>query len=186
MALTEENINSKINIMHMTSTVLFIIVFATLMMVVAIVNWLNYRRQLSESFGLKATLEQAEKEKKLLKEEITRIQRVGGIGESSVMSLIGEITRIDNNLYHMQEVPGRKQIVKALDRMKATLQAEDYAIVPLLGETYREGMHAIVVFVEDENVAPGSSIITSVQKPQVNRGGRMIQAATITVGQNIQ
>ena len=86
----------------------------------------------------------------------------------------------------MQEVPGRKQIVKALDRMKATLQAEDYAIIPLLGETYREGMHAIVVFVEDENVAPGSSIITSVQKPQVNRGGRMIQAATITVGQNIQ
>lgn len=186
MALTEENINSKINIMHMTPTVLFIIVFATLMLVVAIVNWLNYRRQLSESFVLKATLEQAEKEKKLLKEEITRIQRVGGIGESSVMSLIGEITRIDNNLYHMQEVPGRKQIVKALDRMKATLQAEDYTIVPLLGETYREGMHAIVVFVEDENVAPGSSIITSVQKPQVNRGGRMIQAATITVGQNIQ
>ena len=170
----------------MTTELLFTVIFATIMFFVAIVNWLNYRRKVSEVFELKAFLEQAEREKKLLKEEITRIQRVGGIGESSVMSLIGEISRIDNNLYHMQEVPGRKQIIKALDRMKATLQAEDYAIVPLLGETYREGMHAIVVFVEDENVAPGSSIITSVQKPQVNRGGRMIQAATITVGQNIQ
>jgi hypothetical protein len=170
----------------MTTTLSFTIVFAAIMFFVAVVNWLNYRRKMSEVFELKAFLEQAEKEKKLLKEEITRIKIVGGIGESSVMSLIGEISRIDNNLYHMQEVPGRKQIVKALDRMKVTLQAEDYTIVPLLGETYREGMHAIVVFVEDENVPPGSSIITSVQKPQVNRGGRMIQAATITVGQNIQ
>jgi len=170
----------------MTTTLSFTIVFAAIMFFVAVVNWLNYRRTMSEVFELKAFLEQAEKEKKLLKEEITRIKIVGGIGESSVMSLIGEISRIDNNLYHMQEVPGRKQIVKALDRMKVTLQAEDYTIVPLLGETYREGMHAIVVFVEDENVPPGSSIITSVQKPQVNRGGRMIQAATITVGQNIQ
>jgi hypothetical protein len=170
----------------MTTTLSFTIVFAAIMFFVAVVNWLNYRRKMSEVFELKAFLEQAEKEKKLLKEEITRIKIVGGIGESSVMSLIGEISRIDNNLYHMQEVPGRKQIVKALDRMKVTLQAEDYTIVPLLGDTYREGMHAIVVFVEDENVPPGSSIITSVQKPQVNRGGRMIQAATITVGQNIQ
>ena len=179
----------------MTTTLSFTIVFAAIMFFVAVVNWLNYRRKMSEVFELKAFLEQAEKEKKLLKEEITRIARVGGIGESSVMALIGEISRVENNLYHMQkmtdsgqmqEVPGRKQIVKALDRMKVTLQAEDYTIVPLLGETYREGMHAIVVFVEDENVPPGSSIITSVQKPQVNRGGRMIQAATITVGQNIQ
>ena len=179
----------------MTTSLLFTIVFAAIMFFVAVVNWVNYRRKLSEVFEMKAILEQAEKEKKLLKEEITRITRVGGIGDSSVMSLIGEISRIENNLYHMKkmidrdqikEVPGYKQISKAIDRMKITLQAEDYAIVPLLGETYREGMHAIVVFVEDENVSPCSSIITSVQKPQVNRGGRMIQAASITVGQNIQ
>ena len=68
--------------------------------------------------------------------------------------------------------------------MKATLQAEDYTIVHLLGTDYREGMQAIVVFVEDENVAPGSSVIISVQKPQVNRAGKMIQAPTVTVGQN--
>lgn len=177
----------------MTTTLSFTIGFAAIMFFVAVVNWLNYRRKMSEVFELKAFLEQAEKEKKLLKEEITRIARVGGIGESSVMALIGEISRVENNLYHMQkmtdsgqmqEVPGRKQISKAIDRMKATLQAEDYTIVPLLGTDYHEGMQAIVAFVEDENVPLGSSVIISVQKPQVNRSGRMIQAPTVTVGQN--
>ena len=177
----------------MTTTLSFTIVFATIMFFVAVVNWLNYRRKISEVFELKTILEQAEKEKKLLKEEITRITRVGGICESSVMALIGEISRVENNLYHIQkmiesgqmkEVPGRKQISKAIERMKATLQAEDYTIVHLLGADYREGMQAIVVFVEDENVAPGSSVIISVQKPQVNRAGKMIQAPTVTVGQN--
>lgn len=177
----------------MTTTLSFTIVFAAIMFFVAVVNWLNYRRTMSEVFELKAFLEQAEKEKKRLKEENTRITRVGGIGESSVMALIGEISRVENNLYHMQkmtdsgqmqEVPGRKQISKAIDRMKATLQAEDYTIVPLLGTDYHEGMQAIVAFVEDENVPLGSSVIISVQKPQVNRSGRMIQAPTVTVGQN--
>ena len=177
----------------MTTELLFTFVFATIMLFVAVLNWLNYRRKLSECFELKVFLEQAEKEKKLLKEEITRITRVGGICESSVMSLIGEISRIENNLYHMQkmiereqiqDVSDRKQILKAIDRMKATLQAEDYTIVPLLGTEYREGMRAIAVFVEDENVSPSSSIIISVQKAQVNRAGKMIQAPTVTVGQN--
>lgn len=177
----------------MTTELLFTIVFATIMLIVAVLNWLNYRSKISEIFELKTILEQAEREKKLLKEEITRITRVGGIGESSVMSLIGEISRIENNLYHMKkmidrdqikEVPGYKQISKAIDRMKITLQAEDYTIVPLLGTVYREGMQAIAVFVEDESLSPGSSIIISVQKPQVNRAGKMIQAPSVTVGEN--
>ena len=177
----------------MTTELLFTIVFATIMLIVAVLNWLNYRSKISEVFELKTILEQAEREKKLLKEEITRITRVGGIGESSVMSLIGEISRIENNLYHMKkmidrdqikEVPGYKQISKAIDRMKITLQAEDYTIVPLLGTVYREGMQAIAVFVEDESLSPGSSIIISVQKPQVNRAGKMIQAPSVTVGEN--
>ena len=177
----------------MTTELLFTIVFATIMLIVAVLNWLNYRSKISEIFELKNILDQAEREKKLLKEEITRVTRVGGIGESSVMSLIGEISRIENNLYHMQrlidskqmqEVPGRKQISMAIDYMKDALQAEDYTIVPLLGTTYREGMRGIVVFVEDESVSPNSSIITSVLKPQVNRAGRMIQVPSVTVGQN--
>ena len=88
----------------MTTSLLFTTVFAAIMFFVAVVNWVNFRRKLSEVFEMKAILEQAEKEKKLLKEEITRITRVGGIGDSSVMSLIGEISRIENNLYHMQKM----------------------------------------------------------------------------------
>lgn len=79
----------------MTTELLFTIVFATIMLIVAVLNWLNYRSKISEIFELKNILEQAEKEKKLLKEEIIRITRVGGIDESSVISLIGEISRIE-------------------------------------------------------------------------------------------
>ena len=56
----------------MTTELLFTFVFAIIMLFVAVLNWLNYRRKLSECFELKVFLEQAEKEKKLLKEEITR------------------------------------------------------------------------------------------------------------------
>jgi len=85
----------------------------------------------------------------------------------------------------MEDVPGRKQVMKALERMKCSFQAEDYAIVPLLGQPYIEGMNAKAVFVPDETLEEGASVILSVQKPQVNYRGKMIQAASITVGQNI-
>jgi hypothetical protein len=76
--------------------------------------------------------------------------------------------------------------MKALDRMKSAFQAEEYTIVPLLGHPYVEGMNVKAVFVHDEGLEEGTSVIVSVQKPQVNYRGKMIQAATITVGQNIQ
>ena len=155
------------------------------MLVVAVVNKQNSRRLLGELNDVKAKLRETEAEKEDLLKEISRISSQGGICESSVLSLIGEMARIDNNLYHMQDVPGRKQVAKALDRMKITLQAEDYAIVPLLGTPYREGMQVTAVFVPDESLPPGSSVITSVQKPQVNRAGKMFQSASVTVGQNV-
>ena len=169
----------------MTTTLLFAIAFATLMLVVAVMNKMGARRLLVEVNGVKAKLEESKKENELLKEKITSITNKGGISEASVLSLIGDISRIDNNLYHMQDVPGRKQISKALDRMKVTLQAEDYTIVPLIGTSYKEGMLVSAVFVPDESLPFGESVITSVQKPQVNRAGKMIQAASVIVGQNV-
>lgn len=169
----------------MTATLVFTITFAAIMFVVAVANRLKCHRLLVKLDEMKAAAKESEKEKRLLKEEVTRITRVGGISESTVFSLISEIARIDNNLYHMQDVPGRKQISKALDRMKVALQAEDYTIVPLLGTPYREGMQVSAVFVPDERLPQGESVITSVQKPQVNRAGRMIQAANVTVAQNV-
>ena len=169
----------------MTTTLVFTIAFAAIMFVVAVANRLKCHRLLIKLAEKKTVVKESEKEKKLLKEEILRLSKKGGISESTVFSFINEITRIENNLYHMQEVPGRKQISKALDRMKMALQAEDYTIVPLLGTPYKEGMQVSALFVPDESLPEGKSIITSVQRAQVNRAGRMIQAANVTVGQNI-
>lgn len=162
----------------------FTIVFATIMLWIAVTCKRNNRRLLGELKHLKASLVEAENEKNLLEERMTHVADAGGIGESTVLAIAGEIARMENNLYRKEDVPGRKQVSKSLDRMKVALQAEGYAVVPLLGNPYKEGMQMSAVFVPDESLPFGRSIITSVQKPQVNRNGKMIQAACVTVGQN--
>ena len=162
----------------------FTMVFATIMLWIAVRCKRNNRRLLGELKHLKASLVEAENEKNLLKERMTHVADAVGIGESTVLAIAGEIARMENNLYRMEDVPGRKQVSKSLERMKVALQAEGYAVVPLLGNPYKEGMQMSAVFVPDESLPFGSSIITSVQKPQVNRNGKMIQAACVTVGQN--
>lgn len=161
------------------------IIFATVMMIVAVMNSHKCHCLHTELDESKAKLNETEIKMDILKEQVSILTQRGVISESTILALAGDITRIDNNLYHMEDVPGRKQVSKALERMKVALQAEGYVIVPLLGEPYTEGMQVTAVFVPDENLPMGSSIITSVQKPQVNRGGKMIQAASVTVGQNI-
>lgn len=163
----------------------FSIVFATLMLAVAVMNKVNNHRLLVELDDMKSRLKESDKEKKLLREEIMHITVKGGVGEETVLAVAGEIARMENNLHHMEEVPGRKQVMRALERMKGAFQAEDYTIVPLLGHPYVEGMNAKAVFVPDESLEEGTSVIQSVQKPQVNYRGKMIQAASIVVGQNI-
>lgn len=163
----------------------FTIVFAAVMMIVAVMNLHKCRQLHSELDDSKTKLIEAGMEIDLLKEQVFILTHRGGVSETTVLALAGDMARIDNNLYHMEDVPGRKQVSKALERMKVALQAEGYVIVPLLGVPYREGMQVSAVFVPDENLSMGSSIITSVQKPQVNRDGKMIQAASVTVGQNL-
>lgn len=162
----------------------FTIIFAAIMLWIAVRCKRDNRRLLGELKCLKASLVEAENEKNLLEERMTHVADAVGIGESTVLAIAGEIARMENNLYRMADVPGRKQVSKSLDRIKVALQAEGYAVVPLLGTSYKEGMQLSAVFVLDENLPLGSSIITSVQKPQVNRNGKMIQAASVTVGQN--
>ena len=164
----------------------FTIAFATLMLAVAVMNKLNNHRLTGELDDLKSRLKKSEKEKQLLREEIMYITKKGGVSEKTVLSIAGEMARMENNLHHMEEVPGRKQVMKALERMKGAFQAEDYTIVSLLGHPYVEGMNVKAVFVPDDSLEEGASVIQSVQKPQVNYRGKMIQAASITVGQNIQ
>ena len=67
---------------------------------------------------MKASLAKAENEKQLLNERLAQVINIGGIGESTVLAIAGEIARMENNIYRMEDVPGRKQVSKSLDRIK--------------------------------------------------------------------
>lgn len=102
------------------------------------------------------------------------------------MKVADELVRMDANLFHMDSsVKGYKQIVKAIERIKANFQANGYDIVEMLGKPYKDGMKVIANFVTDETLAEGEQIITSIIKPQINYNGKMIQSAQIIVSQNL-
>lgn len=84
-----------------------------------------------------------------------------------------------------KSVRGYKQLIRSIKQMKDNLRANGYELVEMLGQPYNEGMKVIATFVEDEDLSKGEQIITSVIKPQINYKGVMIQAAQITVSQNI-
>lgn len=82
-------------------------------------------------------------------------------------------------------IRGYKQLAKAVSRIKDNFNANGYEIVDMLGKPYNEGMKVIAEFVLDEDLEERQQIITGITKPQVNYNGQMIQAARITVSQNI-
>ena len=113
-------------------------------------------------------------------------QFVSDSAESLIKALADRITFIEMTLYRMDHsVRGYKHLLKALAQMKDNLMANGYEIVDMLGKPYHEGMKVIANFNEDETLEKGQQIITGITKPQINYQGKMIQAAQITVSQNI-
>ena len=107
-------------------------------------------------------------------------------GHDFVLKVADEITRIEMNLAHMdQSIKGYKQLKRSLERMKTNFMANGYEVVEMLGHAYHEGLKATVDFIDDETLEKGIRVITRITKPQINFEGRMIQAAQITVSQNI-
>lgn len=105
---------------------------------------------------------------------------------SLALKVADEIVRIELNMSRMDtSIKGYKQLAKAVERIKDNFKANGYEIVDLLGEPYNEGMKVIANFVVDEDLEEGKQIITGITKPQINYNGQMIQAAQITVSQNI-
>ena len=105
---------------------------------------------------------------------------------SLVLKVADEVTRIEMNLSRMDpSVRGHKQLSKAVERIKNNFLANGYEMVEMLGKPYHEGMNVIANFVLDENLKEGEQIITGIIKPQINYKGKLIQAAQITVSQNI-
>ncbi len=162
------------------------LILATLMTIVAAVGWSRCRKLAFDLKQVKHDLDLTINEKENLIKAQTRTKAQGGASERTVLALAGEISRIENNLTYMDDVPGRKQLHKCIERMKTYLQTENYDIVPLIGSKYNEGMMASAVFVHDERIPKGEAKIISVQLPQVNYCGKMIQSAKITVGENIE
>ena len=105
---------------------------------------------------------------------------------SLALKVADEIVRMEMNLSRMDSsVKGHKQLSKAVGRIKDNFKANGYEIVDMLGKPYNEGMKVVANFVADESLDEGKQIITGITKPQINYNGKMIQAAQITVSQNI-
>lgn len=108
------------------------------------------------------------------------------IDHSLTLKVADEIVRIEMNLSHMDpSVKGYKQLSKAVQRIKDNFNANGYEIIDMLGKPYNEGMKVVANFVADDSLEVGQQIVTGVTKPQINYNGQMIQAAQITVSQNI-
>lgn len=127
----------------------------------------------------------------LIQEQITKQPSPSGTstGEtdhSLALKVADEIVRIELNMSRMDHaVKGYKQLAKAVERIKDNFKANGYEIIDMLGKPYNEGMKVIANFVADEDLEEGKQIITGVTKPQINYNGQMIQAAQVTVSQNI-
>lgn len=105
---------------------------------------------------------------------------------SLALKVADEVARIELNMSRMDSsIRGYKQLSKAVSRIKDNFNANGYEIVDMLGKPYNEGMKVIAEFVLNEDLEEGQQIITGITKPQVNYNGIMIQAARITVSQNI-
>lgn len=102
------------------------------------------------------------------------------------LKVADEIVRIELNMSRMDSsIKGYKQLSKAVERIKDNFKANGYEFVEMLGKPYNEGMKVIANFIVDEDLEEGKQIITGITKPQINYNGQMIQAAQITVSQNI-
>lgn len=106
------------------------------------------------------------------------------VTKPGLFAVATEIARFENNLSRMDEnTRGYRQLTSGIKRIKTSLASDGIELVDMLGQPFVEGMNADAIFIDDENMRSGESIITSVQRPQINYNGRMILAAKITVSQ---
>lgn len=103
-----------------------------------------------------------------------------------IKALADRITFMEMTLFKMDNtVRGHKHLCKSIAQMKDNLLASGYEIVDMLGKPYHDGMKVTANFIEDDTLQEGEQKITGITKPQINYQGKMIQAAQITVSQNI-
>jgi hypothetical protein len=199
---------------HNNGLIVFVFI-VILLLVIICAYFLLHRRiksSYSDMATIKKTQDEIKKAQDTLKEESVKLDNdlldvlnkqieifskkqsnIQQMGESQkepdhslVLKIADEITRIEINLSRMDNsIRGYKQLAKAVERIKDNFLAQGYEIVDMLGKTYNDGMKVIANFIPNENLNEGEQIITGIIKPQINYNGKMIQAAEITVSQNI-
>ena len=188
----KENIDEK--------TIWGIIIALVVLTLSALLTFLLNRKDNAKIDALRRKTEKLNEEiVSRLSSEIIEIQNISSsigalsaAGASSqneqnlIIALADRITFMEMTLYRMNpSVRGYRQLTNSISQMKNNLLANSYELVDMLGKPYHEGMKVIANFVEDENIEQGKQIITGIIKPQINYHGQMIQAAQITVSQNI-
>lgn len=108
------------------------------------------------------------------------------VDHSLALRVADEIIRIEANLARMDSsIKGYKQLQKAVERILDNFKAKGYEIENMLGQKYTDGMKLTANFVNDDDLPEGTQVITKVIKPQIRYNGKLIQAAEVTVSQNI-
>ena len=108
----------------------------------------------------------------------------GEVDHSFAKRVADEIVRITTNLSRMDTtIKGHKPLSASVRKLEKSLNSNGYELENLLNKPYSNGMNLEPVFVVDENLNEGESIITRVIKPQINYKGKLIQAAQVEVSQ---
>lgn len=98
------------------------------------------------------------------------------------LKICNEINRIEKNLRAMDSsIRGHKKLVGCVRRVKNNLRAHGYEMTELVGRRFSSGMLMEVDYIVDNQMAPGSKVITQVNRPEIRFGEDTIQTAAVRV-----
>ena len=108
----------------------------------------------------------------------------GEVDHSFAKRVADEIVRITTNLSRMDaSIKGHRPLSASVRKLEKSLNSNGYDLEVLLNKPYDNGMNLQPVFIVDENLKEGESVITRIIKPQINYKGKLIQAAQVEVSQ---
>ena len=104
--------------------------------------------------------------------------------KGDILGMLGAVNTIEKNVRRGDAGAMTAEEREYVDSCVRRAAQEGYKIVDLEGQQYNEGMKVIADFVEDESLKPGEQVVRTVRKPQINKDGKMVQAAEIVVAQS--
>lgn len=135
------------------------------------------------------------KEKPVIKEKTPSQETKTRRGDRQINKAISDLRKAQNYtekadaiaFYETAKYRGAETTAEEnaeIKKAKDELRKEGIEYIDMLGKPYNDGMKVTANFVEDESLTPGETKIIGVRVPQLNKEGKMIQSAEITVAQN--